>query len=152
MGLARGTMAKLETSSAPSTVERLAVEEVRPRPKLVQSQPELPSPSPPQIDLEAVERAVREAIASIPRPIVHPTLHPESLAMLRAIAAVIAASAAVLATRALLGAALLGVFVLAVLAVRAATLVSLLVLIAFAVLVMGPLAWLESRTNWKVGE
>ena len=72
--------------------------------------------------------------------------------MLRTIAAVIAASAAVLATRVLLGVTLVGTFALAVMAVRSASIVSLAVLIVFAVLVLIPMIWLETRTFWSKGE
>ena len=142
----------MENSGTQSTVERIAVEEVPPRPRPQLVKPETGPPPQPSLDLDALKAALREAVAAIPRPVIHPTTHPETIAMLRAIAAVIAASAAVLATRVLLGAVLLGAFVLAVMAVRGGSWLALAVLIAFAVLIVGPMVILEVKTKWRVGE
>lgn len=76
----------------------------------------------------------------------------ERLAMYRAIASVIAASAAVLSTRLILLLGLIGAFVLAVMAARESSLIDLAILVAYAVLVLVPLVWLETRTTWSRGD
>ena len=87
-----------------------------------------------------------------PKP---PTIEPDDsaarLATYQAIASVIAASAAVLATRIILLLGLVGAFVLAVIAAESASWITVAVLIAYAVLVLVPLVLLESRTYWRQG-
>jgi len=73
------------------------------------------------------------------------------LATYQAIASVIAASAAVLATRVILLLGMIGAFVLAVIAADGRSWITVAVLIAYAVLVLIPLVLLETRTKWRSG-
>lgn len=73
------------------------------------------------------------------------------LATYQAIASVIAASAAMLATRVILLLGLIGAFVLAVIAAESVSWITVAVLIAYAVLVLIPLVLLETRTKWNRG-
>ena len=121
-------------TAVPSTVERLEVTEVeegghRPQPKVI------PMPTPRN---------------EIPAPAIAP-VPVQDLAILRSIAAVIAASAAVLATRLILLLALIGGFVLAVMAIQSPNAMVIGVLIAYGVLIMIPLVYLETRTRWHGG-
>ncbi len=86
----------------------------------------------------------------IPAPAIAP-VPVQDLAILRSIAAVIAASAAVLATRLILLLALIGGFVLAVMAIQSPNAMVIGVLIAYGVLIMIPLVYLETRTRWHGG-
>lgn len=63
----------------------------------------------------------------------------------------LAASAAVFATRLILMTALVGAFVLAIMAVQSGSWLSLGVLVAYAILIVIPLVWLETRTRWQAG-
>lgn len=115
-----------------STVERLGVEPVVSRPKVVpidrnQSRA-MNAPTPPNNSEQAGRLEVYEAIASV-----------------------IAASAAVLATRLILLLALIGAFSLAVMAVTEKSWIGLAVLVAYAVLVVIPLVLLETKTRWTGG-
>ena len=88
------------------------------------------------------------------KPTVEPAVEPapvdsQRLEMYRAIASVIAASAAVLATRLLLFLALLGGFALAVIAAIGGSWMAFAVLCAYAVLIIIPLILLEHGTIWR---
>lgn len=85
-----------------------------------------------------------------PQTIEAPSADAE-LGVYRAIASVLAASAAVLATRVILLLGLIGAFVLAVIAAESASWLTVAVLVAYAVLVLIPLVLLETRTNWLKG-
>lgn len=134
----------------PSTVERLGIEPVgKPRslhllpvPETQETKPEIID-APPTTDVGHVE----------PSPAaIHATqtdTSAERLAVYRAIASVIAASAAVLATRIILLVALIGAFVLAVMAAEEKSIIGLSILVAYAVLIVIPIVWLETRTRWQ---
>ena len=66
-------------------------------------------------------------------------------------AAVIAAGAAVLATRLILLLAVLGAFALAVMALRSESIVALCVLIAYSICVLLPIVGVEIKTKWGSG-
>ena len=73
------------------------------------------------------------------------------LATYQAIASVLAASAAMLATRVILLLALVGAFILAVIASESASWLTLGVLGVYAILVLIPLVLLEIFTKWQKG-
>lgn len=124
-------MASTDTEiSSQATVERLGVETVAPR-KITQLRPNQ-SPS----------------MAAAPKA---PDTSSSKLAVYEAIASVIAASAAILATRVILLLALIGAFILAVIAEADRSFISVSVLIAYSVLVVIPLIVLEARTKWGGG-
>lgn len=106
-----------------------------------------------RLAVEAVRR-VAPKLQAVPQ-----TTRPESVApasdarleVYQAIASVIVASAAVLATRLLLLLALVGGFVLALIAVQASSWMSLAVLCAYAILILIPMVALEVKTKWTGG-
>ena len=106
-----------------------------------------------RLEAEPVERVRRlQPVPPAPRPTrLEPDEGVARLATYQAIASVIAASASVLATRVILLLALIGAFVLAVIAAEGASWITVAVLIAYAVLVLIPLVWLETRTRWRGG-
>ena len=85
---------------------------------------------------------------TVPRPTEEAVANAR-LEVYQAIASVIAASAAVLATRLLLLLSLIGGFVLALIAVQSSSWMSLAVLCAYAILIIIPLVILEVRTKWN---
>src|ERR1700743_629562 len=119
----------LTDTATESTVERLEIEPVA-RVARLQTVPPTPKPTPPRIE---------------------PPAEDHRLAVYSAIASVIAASAAVLATRVILLLGLVGAFVLAVIASESASWLTVAVLVAYAILVLIPLVLLETRTNWQKG-
>lgn len=136
--------------STQSTVERLGVEPVA-RAGSRRTIHLLPLPE------ERTPETSEEAEVGEPTPAPDPKAFPvdtsaERLAMYRAIASVIAASAAVLSTRLILLLGLIGAFVLAVMAAREASLIDLAILVSYAVLVLVPLIYLETRTTWVRGD
>lgn len=89
-----------------------------------------------------------------PKPIpprIEPPTDDAQLGVYKAIAAVLAAGAAVLATRFILLLGLVGAFVLAVIAAESASWLTLGVLCAYAILVLIPLVLLETKTHWSKG-
>lgn len=111
-------------SSQSSTVERLSVEQLPERtrrPKLVTDT----TPKEPSTNAVVVQRVgIPEAMLSV-----------------------LGAVAFVLSARLLLLLALLGAFVLGLLAMTSQTYVSVGILVAWALLVIFPLVWLEGRTK-----
>lgn len=119
----------LTDTAIESTVERLEIEPVA-RVARLQTVPPTPKPTPQRIEPQADDA---------------------QLGVYRAIASVLAASAAVLATRVILLLGLVGVFVLAVIAAESASWLTVAVLVAYAILVLIPLVLLETRTHWPKG-
>ena len=113
----------LSDTAQPSTVERLGVETVAAPPRRLHT-----VPTPTKIDSDS---------------------GTARLAAYQAIAHVIAASASVLATRLVLLLGLVGAFVLAVIAAEGRSWSAVAVLVAYAILVLIPLVWLEARTKWQ---
>lgn len=105
--------------------------------------------------MEPVAKPVRLATVretrSPPEPTPENSVNITRLEIYKAIASVIAASAAVLATRVLLLLALIGGFILALIAVQSTSVMALCVLCAYAVLIVMPLVFLETRTRWTGG-
>lgn len=95
--------------------------------------------------IAARPRLVRPVPTSDPPP----PVETARLEVYQAIASVIAASAAVLATRLLLLLALVGGFVLALIAVQSVSFMALSVLCAYAILIVIPMVWLETMTKWR---
>lgn len=135
-------MASTNTETT-STVERLGVEPVGGAPR--------------RLHLLRTPEKIPETIEghAEPGPVpATPTIEPrdttaERLAIYRAIASVIAASAAVLATRLILLIAMLGAFTLAVMALQANSWIGFAILIAYAVLILIPIVYLETKTRWQ---
>lgn len=91
-----------------------------------------------------------QTVPPVPKPeMIEPDDSAARLATYQAIASVIAASAAMLATRVILLLGLIGAFVLAVIAADGGSWITVAVLIAYAVLVLIPLILLETRTKWR---
>ncbi len=86
-----------------------------------------------------------------PTQTTEPPADDAQLGVYRAIASVLAASAAVLATRVILLLGLIGAFVLAVIAATSSSWLTLAVLAAYSVLVLVPLVLLEAKTYWPKG-
>lgn len=84
-----------------------------------------------------------------PKPTPEPTRVDPRLEVYQTIASVIAASAAVLATRFLLLLSLVGAFVLALIAMQSSSWLTLGVLCAYAILIVIPMVYLETRTKWS---
>ena len=80
-----------------------------------------------------------------------PATSTARLDIYQAIASVIAASAAVLATRLILLLTLIGGFVLAIIAAESSSWMAFATLCAYAVLVLIPMVLLEIKTKWSGG-